>query len=269
MRRLRRLFGRDDGPPAIPPPLAARTAFVLLSESRLPSRAELTAALELYAGGDVHVDASDGVLVSAVSFSTGEKAVFGLVPAEIPDGEAQEHFDRSLCAFQPDFVAPGHTAHIVVFFTRPDGADAIRSTDRFTALLGALANSSPSVGVYIGGVVSHVTEYFLDVAADSSHSTRTLLWTGVSIATPSRGGVSLLSSGLPQLGLPDLLLESRTLPVADATQAFFDFLGYLLELGRPLELHETIGRTTDEKLRIKYSRSPVEAHSKVWHVEFP
>lgn len=274
---LGKLFGRGDDPSASAAPSPNRLAFVLLSAPQLPELKPLIAAFELYSEPSEHLEAgvqeaaTDAKLDSlSLRMSTGETAILGLLPTAVPGGEVEAGFARSVGSFRPGFSAPSHCAHLVVFFSGTEDVDDLTSLTRFTALLAAVAQSSPSVGVYFGAAaVAHTTEFFLPLALARDTVARVTLWNGVSLAKQPDGSLSLLSTGMPQVGLPDLLLEARRSTPTEALASFFDLLTYVADLGRPLRAHETVGRNAAEKLRVKYVRSPIDPKARVWHVELP
>ncbi|MCY3002091.1 MAG: DUF4261 domain-containing protein [Planctomycetota bacterium] len=274
---LGKLFGRGDGPPAIAAPSRNKLAFVLLAEPRLPELAPLIAAFELYSEPGEHLEAGaeeapkkPELETLTLRLSSGETVIVGLMPVAVPGDEVEAGFARGVGSFRPGFTAPSHVAHLVVFFSGADDVDDLTSFSRFTALLAALAKSAPSVGVYLGSAaVAHDTEFFLKLAFARDTVARMTLWNGVSLAKRPYGALSLLSTGMPQIGLPDLLLETRSSTPTEALTSFFDLLTYVAELGRPLAAHETVGRTAEEKLHVKYVRSPIDPKARVWHVELP
>jgi hypothetical protein len=96
-----------------------------------------------------------------------------------------------------------------------------------------------------------------------------MLWTGLSIGAEPDGRMSLLSLGMKQLQLPDLLLVARKSEGNAALGAFFDFLGMLAKFGKPLPEGDTVGRSAAERLPVRYVPSPIDAAVQVWRVELP
>ena len=74
---------------------------------------------------------------------------------------------------------------------------------------------------------------------------------------------------MKQLALPDLLLVTPRAEANDAIGTFFELLGYVAALGRPLTEGETVGRSAAERLPVRYVPSPIDADSRVWRVELP
>jgi hypothetical protein len=55
----------------------------------------------------------------------------------------------------------------------------------------------------------------------------------------------------------------------DALATFFDLLAYLAERGEPLPEGDTVGRSADERLPVRYVPSPIDPGKTVWRVELP
>lgn len=107
----------------------------------------------------------------------------------------------------------------------------------------------------------------MEVAESHGVVPRIMLWTGVSIAHEADGRLSMLSTGMAQLNLPDLLLVAPASESDAALEVFFDLLGYVADLGTPLPEGDTVGRTADERLPVRYVPSPIDPGTRVWRVE--
>ena len=75
--------------------------------------------------------------------------------------------------------------------------------------------------------------------------------------------------GMRQLGLPDLLLIADKTPQSEAIETMYDFLGYITECGEAIREGDTVGRSAEEKLPVRYVSSPLDPSIKVWRVELP
>ena len=49
----------------------------------------------------------------------------------------------------------------------------------------------------------------------------------------------------------------------------FDLLTYLANRGVAIPDGDTVGRSADEKLKVRYVPSPIDESKKVWRVELP
>src|SRR5262245_13626236 len=251
-------------------------AFVLLREARLPRLEQVASAFEAYAS-DGHpllprpsgTDAPDGEGSLAFGLAPGETAVVGLMPAPVPGNEAEAAAQFSVSALGTGWSLPPHSAHLGVVMKGDGDAQTVDGLSRFTSLLAAIVQATQAVGVYWGAAgATHDGGFFTDLAREPEIASRIMLWTGVSIAREPGGRLSLLSRGMQQLALPDLLLTARPAQEAlEALEVFFKLLTYVAERGQALPEGDTIGRDENEKLTVHYVPSPVNGGAKVWRID--
>jgi hypothetical protein len=262
-----------DAPPPAPPP---HLAFVLLTEATLPSA---SAIIDAYArfepGGSLEVvpeeeaePATRHEIISLTS-NVGDGAFVALFPAPVPNGEADQAAQFSVGSMGTGWTLPLHSAHLVVTSTGSTDPPLLQSLSRFTSLVAAVAQASSSIGVYWGNAgATHGTEFFVSLASEQGVTPRIMLWTGVSVARPP-AKISLLSLGMGQLNLPNLLLVAPRSSGNATLETFFDLLSYLANRGSAIPDGDTVGRTAEERLKVRYVSSPIDASTKVWRVELP
>jgi hypothetical protein len=272
-----RLFGKRENHPDKKEDRSINLAFVLLSEARLPNAGEITRAFRDFAapdeylqtGGDSAGNDTQGQVI-ALEFSTGENSFVAFMPVPVPNGEADRGAKFSLSSFKNGWKLPPHSAHLLVTFHAAAEVPPLVQLSRFTSLVAAITKASPAVGVYWGNAgATHDSEFFISVASHREVVPRMMLWSGVSIAREKDGRLSLLSLGMKQLNLPDLLLVAGKSSAKAALATVFDLLAYVAARGAALPEGDTVGRTADEKLPVRYVPSPVDSSKKVWRVELP
>jgi hypothetical protein len=270
------LFGFLGSAKAEPPPeLKAKEkslAMVLLREATLPKREAVEAALLEFNGGrplatvEPGQDADNPVL--EVKYLAGGSVFVGLMPAPVPGQEAEAHFPYSLSSFTSDGKLPEHRAHLLVFSLGARDQPPLDALMRFTTVLAALARSADAIGVYWGDAgATHTAEFFVGCAKDNDVTPRIMLWSGISRAREKGGQISYLSRGMNQLGLPDLYLVFRKEQPSDALERFYDLLAYLAKRGEAIPAGDTIGATAEERIPVRYVKSPADARATVWRVE--
>jgi Domain of unknown function (DUF4261) len=247
-------------------------AFILLSAPTLPKGEDVERAFALYAAKGQTLRLSpkkpkkpDG---EALEFDTDRYgyAVVALMPAPVPNREADEAARYSVSALGGRWKLPLHKAHLVV--VAQGGGSPLENLGAFTSILAAVVEASPAVGVYCGNAgASHDPKFFRELAREHDARSRLPLWSGVSIAREADGRVSLLSLGMKQLELPDLLLVAPSGKADEVLPMHYDLLAYVVSRGRPLADGDTVGRTAAEKLPVHYVPSPVDPKVKVWRVE--
>jgi hypothetical protein len=248
-------------------------AFVLLSKPGLPSGDALAQAFGAFALEDQHLlfrppgpGAED-----ALEFEVGRCGTAFVVPvsAPVPDGEADEAARFSISAIGTGWKLPPHAAQLIVTLRSPPSVSRMDALGCFTAVLGAVSEASGAVGVYWGNAgATHDPAFFISVAQEPDLVSRLMLWTGVSVSREADDRLSLLSLGMQQLELPDLLLVApNSVDGNDALATFFDLLAYVVNRGTPIPEGDTVGRTAEERLPVRYVPSPIDASRQVWRVE--
>lgn len=238
-----------------------RLAFVLTTSKRLPSQAAVDAALADYPGVGP-ATWFGGAEQDTLAFEAGGVEVMAaLMPAPVPNGEADAATEHSISGVTGQWTLPAHTTHLICMLRQGDSG--LAEMVRFTRIVGALARASKAVGVYWGeGHVTHHPELFIELAGSDLPLP---LWVGVSLASTKKG-VELLSIGMKQLGLPDLLVSAPEMN-ASVLEFFYDLLAYVTRRGEALPEGDTVGRSEHEHFAVTYVPSPVEPGVKVWRVQ--
>jgi len=250
-------------------------AFVLLSEARLPKAKDVIKAFATYATGQQRLRTRAGTSsqppgeeILEFEVSPDAPAFVLLVPFPVPDGEADERARFSISALGTGWSLPPHRAHLVVTLPAAGGGSLIGRLSSFTTLLAAVTEASRAVGVYWGAAgATHDPEFVRSVAREPGLVSRIMLWNGVSMAREADGRLSLLSLGMGQLQLPDLLLVAPQHLGNEALATLCDLLAYVADRGRPIPEGDTVGRTAEERFVVEYVPSPADPTTKVWRVE--
>ncbi|MDX2008568.1 MAG: DUF4261 domain-containing protein [Myxococcaceae bacterium] len=192
-----------------------------------------------------------------LDFRSGQvSTLVALMEAPVPKGEADEATARSVSSFRRGgFTLPPHLGHLLVTTMGDEMKTAVGLT-RHTQVVAAITQASKAVGVYEGNAgATHAPDFYVSVATEATHPT--MLWNGVSLVrTPER--LELLSLGMGQLELPDLLLVAPAAMGNEALGFFFDLLAYVAQRGTRIPAGETVGRDESEKLTVHYVPSPVD-----------
>jgi hypothetical protein len=249
-------------------------AFVLLPTVEIPTGEAIVRAFASFASQQqkicLHARESKTESPSEIvelELNPGGTAFIAAIEVPVPKGEAEGGVRFSVSALGTGWTLPPHKAHLIVTLQKatPPG---LASLSCFTSLLAAVAEASHAVGIYWGGAgATHDASFFIATAHEPGIVPRIMLWSGLSVAHESDGRLSLLSLGMKQLDLPDLLLVAPKDAGSDALTTFFDLLAYVAERGEPLPEGDTVGHTAQERLPVRYVPSPVDAKKRVWRVE--
>ncbi|MBX2801660.1 MAG: DUF4261 domain-containing protein [Myxococcales bacterium] len=233
-----------------------RLSFVLLDASRPPAPGAIEAAYgELFEGMPPleRTDTSDDVL----AWTVGDCSVFvSVMQAPIPTDEAQSAARFSIAAFGPGgpVDTSSHEAHLMVTSLGGDADDPMTSLWQHTRVVAAVAKACGAMAVYEGNAAAtHPTAFYVDVA--SAGSPPMMLWTGLSVARETDGCTSLLTLGLGQLSIPNLWVIARPGEGNDAMVFALDLALYTAGQGQIPE-GQTVGRTDDERVAVRYVDSP-------------
>jgi hypothetical protein len=244
-------------------------SFVLLPAAALPSADDFRAAWRDIVKGAAAPAETRWDADSAAVELDGTTTVVTLMPFPVPNGEAEAAAPRSLSAMRAQGVTPAtHVAHLAVASIAPTGSPVERLL-RHTRVVAAFAKACKATGVYEGNAgATHDPAFYVDVVSSGGDRLPLMLWNGISLAKTA-DTVELLTLGMGQLGLPDLLLVAPP-GQGNASMLFgFDLLSYVVSRGSPIPEGETVGRTAAEKLPVTYVPSPVDSTVRVMKVELP
>ncbi|MBI5487698.1 MAG: DUF4261 domain-containing protein [Deltaproteobacteria bacterium] len=259
-------------------------AFVLLREARMAGPEQVIAAFRSVApnGPTLEVDLSEaddvalpdggaavgGLQLEANTFRLDKDDVLHvmLMPIAIPNNEAEGNASLSPSGWNRDDPFPPYSAHLAVVYKPAAGRTQIQGLQHLTFALAALAEANGAVGVYWKGV-THRTAYFVDMARTVEKPVP--LWVGVGIARDGSDRISMLSFGMEEFGLPNLRLTAPASAGAGAGLIgdFFDMLVYVIDRGTPIPAGDSVGRTADERIPVRYEPSPVHPDTQVWRVD--
>ncbi|MCC6337778.1 MAG: hypothetical protein IT380_27765 [Myxococcales bacterium] len=252
---------------------------VLTQTPGLPSRGAFDAAVrELLP--DAALDWRESASGYCLSLA-GATVRLASIPGPVPNAEADTSAFLSLSALGGRWRLTPHAAHVAIsldgamqarasgVLSRLSGATREASTlerlSTFTRLVAAVTRSVAALGVHWAAApVTHAPDFFLQVAKDAPLPLP--LWVGVSVTPEAGSRSSLLSFGMAQLGLPDLLLDAPSKDLEDAADFFFSALATVAERGRPPDDGETIARSLLSRPKVRYGPSPVDAKSRVWRL---
>lgn len=217
--------------------------------------------MNLHASDLRALQGADGML--EFELGNGASLAMMLMPVPVPGGEAEAAGRFSVARFVNAPPMKTHRAHLLVTVT----SERESPIDRLTTLVrvaAAIAIASNAVGVYLGNGVAHPADFFVEQArADFTM----MLLCGVVVLDDGHGRRQLLSRGMKQLGLPELLVKTRGSVDDNALGLFFELVALLARRGEPLPPRDTVGRDEHEKLRVRYEASPWDATEPVWSVD--
>ncbi len=252
---------------------------VLTTTPSLPTRAALkTAAVEL----DLELDWKESATALTLGVN-GATVRVTAVAGPVPNAEADTSAFLSLSAVNGRWRLGKHTSHLALTLegtmqTKPSGlmnrlsgatraATKLEQLSLFTRVVAAVTKAASGLGVHWAAApVTHAPDFFTQVAKDAPLPLP--LWLGVSLTPEPGGRTSVLSFGMQQLSLPDLLLNGPAADeLPDTIDFFFSALATVAERARAPEEGETMPRSLLSRPRVSYGTSPVDAAVRVWKLD--
>lgn len=252
-------------------------SFILLSKPELPDAQSIITAYKDYSiNGEslklITDDSNEEAKKDILQFTLDdeENIFILLVPAPIPNNEAEHYANFSISALNDKWKVPPYSSHLMVTLISKNDSSKTHSLLKFTSLLASISKASSSVGIYWNkSGATHNPTFFEEIALEKELIANIMLWCGVSIARTNDGRLSLLSMGMEHFNLSNLMLEAGRESEGIAIETMYDLLVYLIKFGRAIPAGDTIGRTEDERLVVSYTTSPIDETKEVWCVELP
>ncbi len=225
--------------------------FVLLSDASW-DRGQLIRDLKESWGLDAEEDGQED-REDALVFSVGEMmAALSLMPAPIPDGEAQENAKNNYMWPQAVPVAQAHRAHIMVAVLGKGGTPLERGK-LFVKLVASCCRQKNATGVYTSGTVFEPRFYegMSGMLQEGELPIFNWIWFGL---YRSDKGVCGYTDGLKAFGKDELeVLDADAQPV-QVRDFMASLASYLLECDVTLQDGETIGFSQEDKHAITRSQ---------------
>jgi hypothetical protein len=158
-------------------------ALVLLSQAKLPKGEDVERAFASYAtkGQTLRRQPAKAKATATATAKRpggetleldtggGGYAIVALMPAPVPNHEADDAARFSVSGLGGRWKLPPHKAHLVV--TAQGTGDKADSLSAFTSLVAAVVEASPAVGVYLGAAgATHDPKFFQDIARERDPS---------------------------------------------------------------------------------------------------
>lgn len=183
---------------------------------------------------------------------SGMTAAISLMPAPVPEGEAEQNAAHNF--FWPEAVeiTQGHKAHILVAVL-PGSRPAAEAGKLYVKLCASCSRQDNALGIYTSGTVFQ-PDFYQKAAGDMKDGDLPILnWIHFGL-WQSEKGMNAYTYGMDAFGKKELeVLDSRADP-QDLYGFLVDIASYVLISDVTLRHGETIGFTEDEKLPITCSK---------------
>lgn len=206
-------------------------------------------------GIEVPVDVEDGNLV----FETGgHMAVISLMPAPVPNGEAEYYAESNYFWKGAVDAAKEHQAHIVVTVLPQGDCRPVETGKLFVKLASSCLKQENATAIYTSGTVLE-PEMYCAVAEDMKEDEAMypiLDWIYFGLYKNDEG-MNGYTYGLKYFGKDEIEVVGSRAPANELHEFLFQIVSFVLYEDVSLQHGETIGFTEDERLSITKSESAV------------
>ena len=224
--------------------------FVLLSEGEWDKRQFIQDMKEKW---DIAVVEDADQRDDAVVFKVDDMiAAVSLMPAPIPNGEAEANAENNYLWKDAVKVAKEHRAHLMVAVLGKE-ENILEKGMFYTKLAAACCRQKYAVGVYTSGVVFEPRFYesFADMMQEGELPIFNWVWFGL---YRSKGGLNAYTYGMDVFGKDEMEVLNADAEPDDLRNFLASLTGFVLENNIELQDGKTIGFTAEDKHTI--TRSP-------------
>lgn len=224
--------------------------FVLLSEGEWDKRQFIQDMKEKW---DIAVVEDADQRDDAVVFKVDDMiAAVSLMPAPIPNGEAEAYAENNYLWKDAVKVAKEHRAHLMVAVLGKE-ENILEKGMFYTKLAAACCRQKYAVGVYTSGVVFEPRFYesFADMMQEGELPIFNWVWFGL---YRSKGGLNAYTYGMDVFGKDEMEVLNADAEPDDLRNFLASLTGFVLENNIELQDGKTIGFTAEDKHTI--TRSP-------------
>ena len=226
------------------------TVFVLLSEGEWDKRQFIRDMKEKW---DIAVVEDANQRYDAAVFEVDDMiAAVSLIPAPIPNGEAEANAENNYLWKDAVKVAKEHRAHLMVAVLGKE-ENILEKGKLYTKLAATCCRQKYAVGIYTSGVVFEPRFYesFADMMQEGELPIFNWIWFGL---YRSKGGLNAYTYGMDIFGKDEMEVLNADAEPDDLRNFLASLTGFVLENNIELQDGKTIGFTAEDKHTI--TRSP-------------
>lgn len=189
------------------------------------------------------------------------------MPAPVPNGEAESHCRYSLESILRAPEMKAHGAHILVI-TRTESPTNLESLKTHLRNTAAVAKAQQALGVYDGAAgATYSADFYLDQV--QRDEVPVAIISGISVANEDNDRLSVLTLGLRQLRILELLVEMPRADWDDGMNFVINLVSYVITRGQQIPDGDTVGYSDTQRLRVTYRTSPLEQKEQVAFLALP
>ncbi len=226
--------------------------FVLLSKGKWDKEQLIRDLKEKWNIAAQEHDESEDKSDDALVFEVGDLiAAVSLMPAPIPNGEAEINAENNYMWPDAVEVAKNHSAHLMVAVLGKE-EDLLERGKLYTKLVAACCRQKYATGVYTSGVVFEPRFYegFADMMKEDELPIFNWIWFGL---YRSEGGMCAYTYGMDVFGKDEMEVVNADAEPSDLRDFLASLVSYVLESDVELHNGETIGFSANDKHAITRS----------------
>lgn len=188
----------------------------------------------------------------AVFWVDGTMVAISLMPAPVPNGEAERFAAANIFWKEAVEVTRTHTAHILVSVLG-NARDPVKAAKLFTAVAASCLEQPEALGIYTSGTVL-APDFYLKAAADLTEGDLPVMdWVYVGIYRGEKGACGY-TYGLKNFGREELEIVDSAHAPGEIYEFLYDLCIYMLKSGAYIRAGETVGHSAEEKLPVTRSK---------------
>lgn len=247
------------------------TAFIALAEPRLPPVEQVVAYMNTHwpGAGPYKSDQSDALRLSIKGPEDGDFYVAQVIDLPIPREELQYACTTSMGWPEGCGKLATMKAHLLVAaFNFSDNVE--RATFELSAFTQAVAASSGAIGIYLGEAetVWSPEQFSTGTLQSSVEDPPYLIWLGLKAQKEADGATTVVTRGMTAFGFKNIEIQKTKSDGNDSLIKVTDIAQYLFVNGDDLKDGDTIGATEDERIRITFGPSILDASEQVFVVHY-
>ena len=224
--------------------------FVLMSENEWNKERLISNLKEEW--GIEAVEDEGEIREDSLVFDVGNMiAAVSLMPAPIPDGEAESNAENNYMWPEAVEAAKTHKAHIMVAIIGKE-ENLLERGKLFTKILACCCAQPGALGVYTSGVVfaPWFYEKFANIMKEGELPIYNWIWIGL---YRSEKGICGYTYGMAEFGKDEMEVLDADADPNDLRDFIYSLAGYVLTYDVTLKDGETIGFSAEDKHAITYS----------------
>jgi hypothetical protein len=205
-----------------------------------------------------------------ITFSlSGDMVAVSLMPAPIPWSELAGPCTTAWWWPEASQRMRKHNSHIIVALMGESG-EMVERHIRLTHLVAAVVANTNSAGIYWGaGTLAHEPKAFREQAVKLSPDNLELqLWIDMRLEQNADGTYRFFTTGLDAFHRLEVEINKSRRKPEEILNFCYAIIDYILTSGATIKDGETIGRSTDEKIKVQHKPSMWDKKRTVMELAF-